>query len=115
MRWGRFVARTLENLIAEANFVFSGNFVLTEHQLKASTTRPIELLAQYVVAEMRDLYGPESSDQENLTRFIINLDTASARLTNVTRRFRELQGASPSKCAHVPPLHRHYTVGELGS
>ena len=84
------MARTLDDFIAEADAVFLGNLVSTQYQQAISTTRPVELLAQYLVAEMRDLYSPMSSDRENLVRLISNLELASARLGDVARCFREL-------------------------
>jgi hypothetical protein len=83
------VAQTLEDFIREADLVYPSNLVLTQYQQSAFTNRPVEILAQYLVAEMRDLYGPTSSDHENLRRFISNLEFASARLEAVTRHLRE--------------------------
>ena len=84
------MAQTLDDFIAEANAVFLGNLVARQYQQVIVTTRPVELLAQYLVAEMRDLYSPASSDRENLVRLISNLEDASARLGDVARCFREL-------------------------
>lgn len=88
------MTRTLESLIKEANSAFSGNIVLQQYRLEASTKRPSQLLAQYLVAEMRDLYGLESSDYQNSRRIASNLDMASARLEDVARYLRELHKSS---------------------
>ena len=84
------MARTLKNFIIEANSVFPGNFIYEQYQLAASNSRPVELLAQYLVAEIQDLYGYESSDHQNLARLITNLDFASTRLAEVTYYLRSL-------------------------
>lgn len=83
------MAQTLEDFIREADLVYPSNLVLTQYQQSAFTNRPAELLAQYLVAEICDLYGPTSSDHENLRRFISNLEFASARLEAVIRHLRE--------------------------
>lgn len=49
------MAQTLENLITEANSVFSDGFMLRHYQRAPATVRPVELLAQYLVTELRDL------------------------------------------------------------
>jgi len=90
------MAQTLDDLVTEANSVFPDSFILAQYQLGEHTTRPVELLARYLVAEMRDLYSLGSSDRENLNRFITNLDAASAHLVEVSQWFRELRKASLS-------------------
>ncbi len=90
------MTRTLENLIAEANSVFPGGSVLTHFQRGSANVRPIELLVQFLVAELRDLYDSRSSDQANLSRIVSNLDMALAQLGEVTQRFRELREEAPS-------------------
>ena len=84
------MAQTLEDLITKVDSVFLGGVVLAQYQLEAPAASPTELLAQYLVAEMRDLYGSSSSDRENLTRIISNLEFASARLGNVTQYLHQL-------------------------
>ena len=85
------MAHTLDDFITKADRVFHGNLVATQYQQATSTTRPVELLAQYLVAEIRDLYSPSSSDRENLVRLVGDLELASARLGDVTQCFRELR------------------------
>ena len=86
----------LEDFITEADSVFHGRFVLTQHRQAAPTTRPVELLAQYLVAELHDLYDPRSSDLGNLRRFVSSLDLASARLKDVNQHLRDLCSESLS-------------------
>ena len=95
------MAQTLESFIREADSVFLGRYVSTQYQQGAPTTRPIEILAQYLVAEMHDLYDPTSSDRQNLGRFISTLEFASARLADVSRCFRELQNASADEAPFI--------------
>lgn len=95
------MAQTLECFITEVDSVFLGCYVSTQYQQGAPTTRPIELLAQYLVAEMHDLYDPTSSDHENLRRFISNLSFASERLADVSRCFREMQNASVDEAPFI--------------
>lgn len=86
----------LQDFVTEADKVFHGRLVLTQHQQGAPTTRPTELLARYLVAELHELYDPTGSDCENLRRFTSNLEFASARLEYVAQYFRELCNESLS-------------------
>lgn len=74
------MTQTLENLILEASTVFPDGFFLTEYQRGPPDQRPVELLAQYLVAEICGLYSPTSDDHANLARVITNLDIAAANL-----------------------------------
>lgn len=93
------MAQTLKDLITKVDAVFLGNLVLTQYQQEAPAISPPELLAQYLVAQMRDLYSSSSSDRENLTRIISNLELTSARLEDVTQYLYELRDA-PTPKAH---------------
>jgi hypothetical protein len=88
------MAYTLDDLIAEANTVFPDGFILGQHQQGLPDLRPIEFLAQFIVAEVEGLYSPRSSDRENLSRIVTNLDITTARLEEVRMRFQELHDAA---------------------
>lgn len=90
------MSQTLETLIKEANSVFSDGFILAQYRRVPSALRPIEQLAQFIVADMRDLYDPASSERENLRRIVANLDLASAQLTLVAKQLRDLHMAALS-------------------
>lgn len=79
--------------------VFPNGFVKQAFRLRPLEARPVELLAQYLVAEICDLYSSESDDQANLNRIIANLDVAASNLEDVTRCFRELRAAPPPEVA----------------
>lgn len=98
------MARTLENLIFEADSVFPGGFLMEQYQQQPSLLRPVELQAQYLVAEIRDLYSPTSDDQANLLRLIANLEMTIANLNEVTQCFRELRAATSGIDTEPPPL-----------
>lgn len=99
------MAHTLENLVLEASTVFPDGFILTEYQRGPPDARPIELFAQYLVAEICGLYSSASDDHANLSRVITNLDIAAANLEEVTRCFHELRRASEADTIgiHNPP------------
>lgn len=88
------MTQTLENLILEASTVLPDGFFLTEYQRGPPDLRPVELLAQYLVAEICGLYSSASDDHANLARLITNLEIAGANLEEITRCFRELRRAS---------------------
>lgn len=100
------MARTLDNFILKASSVFPGGFVSEQYPPLPSTLPPVELLAQYLVAEVYDLHSPTSDDQANLSRLIANLEIAIANLNEVTQCFRELRAsASGIEYRHLtPPL-----------
>jgi hypothetical protein len=87
---------TFEDLIEKINVVYPDNFILDNDQRGPSDARPVELLAAFVVAQMRELYDPHSSDRENLSRIVSNLEVASAQLGAVNQRLRELLAMSVS-------------------
>lgn len=89
------MTRTLESLITETNSIFPGGSVLTHFQRGSANVRPIQLLAQFLIAELRDLYDSRSSDQANLMHIVANLDMALAQLGEVTQYFRELHEEVP--------------------
>ena len=90
------MTRTLENLMTEANSVFSDSFILTQYQRGPPDGRSPEILAQFIVSEISELYDANSSDRENLSRIITNLDMAAAQLTAVTDNFQKLHDAALS-------------------
>lgn len=90
------MARTLENLITEANSVFPDSFILTQHQHGPPDGHSTEMFAQFIVSEIHNLYDPNSSDRENLSRIITNLDMASLQLTAITSCFQKLHRAALS-------------------
>ncbi len=90
------MARTLENLITEANSVFPDSFILTQYQRGLLDGRSTEKFAQFIVSEIHELFDANSSDQENLSRIITNLDMAAVQLTTITNCFQKLHGAALS-------------------
>lgn len=90
------MTHTLEYLITNANTTFPNGFILQEYQRGSSGLRPAELLAQFLVAEIRELYDAKSSNGENLSRIITNLEMASSQLTAVTQGFQDLRDVSLS-------------------
>lgn len=93
------MTHTLNYYIGQANMVFPNGFISKAFQHKPPDARPVELLAQYLVSEICDLYSSESDDQANLNRIIAGLDVAASNLEDVTRCFRELRAAPPPEVA----------------
>lgn len=89
------MTHSLENFIGKAGVVFPDGFIEQAFELESSDARPVELLAQYLVSEIRDLYSSRSDDQANLNRIIAGLDVAASNLEDVTRCFRELRATPP--------------------
>ena len=90
------MAQTLEHLITEANSVFPDSSRLTHYQQVPTSLCPVELLAQYLVTELRELYDPKCSDGANLSRIITDLDMASVKIEQVSKCFRDLREGLPS-------------------
>ena len=90
------MARALENLIFEANGAFPGGFIVAQYrqQIPGPGLRPVELLAQYLVAEIYELYNLTSDDYANLSRLIAKLEITVASLNEVAHCFRELRAAT---------------------
>lgn len=90
------MARPLENLMLEANSVFPDGFIIAAYQQGPPGVRSMELLAQFVVSQIRELHDPHSSDRETLSRIATNLEMASGQLAQVTHCFQQLHDTTLS-------------------
>ena len=88
--------KSLQQLIDIANEAYCNGMLHYGHtqnshnQIGDGTGRdPKEILAAYIVAEIRELYSPDSTDVQNVQRIVTGLEFALDELNAVMRQLRK--------------------------
>ena len=81
---------SLEEVTDAVNAAYRDSLVHRVEQGELTTSEPRAALAALMLSEVRDLYDPASSDENNLSRIVTGLQFAGDELQMVAQRLKIL-------------------------
>jgi hypothetical protein len=82
-----------ERILKLANDQYPDSFILEQDKTLNADEDLTQLLAKFVAATVKDLYGSDSSDNANLERIAAAFEQSAATPDNIARALRKNQRA----------------------